>query len=240
MTRTLRTWGESESALAELLAGRIEHLDGHGNPTIAFLASGMEGLKVRITAKAPTEAEALGLLAGEEAEVRELLGPLVFGVDDDTMESVVLEMLRQRGLTLATAESLTGGMVGSRICDVPGASDVYLGGVVSYANSVKSDLLGVPDGPVVTEEAAAAMAAGARRCTGADVAVATTGVAGPDPLEGKEAGTVCMAVQVGDPGEGGVLRTLEVRMPGRRRQVREFTVISALGLLRRCLLEQES
>lgn len=236
-SRTLRTWGESESGLAELLAERIYELDRVGNPTIAFLASGMEGLKVRITAKRPTVAEAEAVLADEEERLRSLLGPLVFGVDDDTMESVVLELLRQRGLTLATAESLTGGMVGSRLCDVPGASEVYLGGVVSYAAAVKHELLGVPEGPVVTEAAARAMAAGVRSLLGADVAVAATGVAGPAEQEGRPPGTVCLGVVLGDPEAGGVVDSMEVRLPGRRTQVRQFTVITLLGLLRRHLLE---
>lgn len=235
-SRTLRTWGESESGLAELLADRIYALDAAGNPTLAFLASGMEGLKVRITAKADTARQADELLAAEEAELRRLLGPLVFGVDDDTMESVVLDLLREQGLTLAVAESLTGGMVGSRLCDVPGASDVFRGGVVSYASDVKHGVLGVPEGPVVTVEAARAMAAGVRQLLGADVGIAATGVAGPGQQEGRPAGTVCLAVCIGDPADGGDQEAVELRLPGRRRQVREFTVISLLGLLRRRLL----
>jgi len=236
-SRTLRTWGESESGLAELLAERIYELDRVGNPTIAFLASGMEGLKVRVTAKCPTVGEAEAVLAAEEERLRSLLGPLVFGVDDDTMESVVLDLLRSRGLTLATAESLTGGMVGSRLCDVPGASEVYLGGVVSYDSAVKHGVLGVPEGPVVTEAAARAMAEGVRALLGADVAVAATGVAGPAEQEGRPPGTVCLAVVLGDPAAGGVVDAMAVRLPGGRTQVRQFTVISLLGLLRRHLLE---
>lgn len=235
-SRMLRTWGESESGLAELLAERIYELDSAGNPTIAFLASGAEGLKVRITAKCDSAREAEDLLAEEEQRLRDLLGPLVFGTDDDTMESVVLDMLRNRGLTLATAESLTGGMVGSRICDIAGASDVYVGGVISYASAVKHELLTVPEGPVVSEEAARAMASGVRELLGTDAAVAATGVAGPDVSEGHPPGTVCMAVVVGDPLAGGSVESLEVRLPGRRRQVREFTVITLLGMLRRALL----
>lgn len=238
-SRVLRTWGESESGLAELLAERIYELDSAGNPTIAFLASGAEGLKVRITAKSSSAADAEALLADEEQRLRGLLGPLVFGTDDDTMESVVLDMLRTRGLTLATAESLTGGMVGSRLCDIPGASDVYVGGVISYASAVKHTLLAVPEGPVVSEDAALAMASGVRELLGTDVAVAATGVAGPEPCEGHPPGTVCMAVAVGDPSAGGSVESLEVRLPGRRRQVREFTVITLLGMLRRALLASE-
>lgn len=235
-SRTLRTWGDSESGLAERLADRIFELDATGNPTLAFLASGAEGLKVRVTAKADTAELAGQLLAEEEARLRGLLGPLVFGADDDTMESVVLDLLRERGWTLGVAESLTGGMVGSRLCDVPGASDVFRGGVVAYAPEVKFDLLGVPEGPVVSVEAARAMAAGVRRVVGSDVGIAVTGVAGPSEQDGRPPGTVCMAVCLGDPDAGGDQESVEVRLPGRRRQVREFAVISLLGLLRRRLL----
>ncbi|MFM7069870.1 MAG: nicotinamide-nucleotide amidohydrolase family protein, partial [Actinomycetes bacterium] len=237
-SRTLRTWGETESALAELLGPRIEELDEMGNPTLAFLASGMEGMKVRVTAKAPTAAEADVVLDAEEAHLRSLLGSIVFGLDDDTMESVVLDLLRARGWTLAVAESLTGGMVGARLCDVPGASDVFVGGVVSYSSEVKFDLLGVDRGPVVSAEAALQMAAGVRSLLHAEVAIALTGVAGPDPQDGREPGTVCIAVCIGDPDDGGVLDAHEVRLPGGRRQVREFAVITALDLLRRHLLGQ--
>jgi len=236
-SRTLRTWGESESGLAELLADRIDELDRTGTATLAFLASGGEGLKVRITAKGPDADAVAALLDAEEVEVRKVLGPLIFGVDDDTMESVVLDMLRERGLTLAAAESLTGGMVGSKLTSVPGASDVFVGGVVSYASKVKYDLLGVPRGPVVSEAAAVAMAAGARRVLGADVGIAATGVAGPAEQEGRPAGTVCLAVVVGDADAGGSVASSELRLPGRRNQVREFAVLSLLGLLRRQLLE---
>jgi len=238
-SRTLRTWGESESGLAETLAARIDELDAAGNPTLAFLASGMEGLKVRITAKGATAAEVDQLLAAEELVLRELLGALVFGIDDDTMESVVLAMLVERGLTLGVAESLTGGMIGSRLCAVPGASAAFRGSIVSYAADVKFNLLDVPEGPVISEAAALAMATGAREVLKADVGIAATGVAGPDPAEGHEAGTVCIAVVIGDPDDGGVTATAQLRLPGRRNQIREFTVITLLGLLRRELLARD-
>jgi nicotinamide-nucleotide amidase len=109
VSRTLRTWGLSESGLAELLAPRFDVLESTGNPTLAFLASGMEGIKVRLTAKAATEAEAFGVIESEEAEVRAILGTYVFGVDEDTMEAAVGALLEDRGLTLAIAESMTGG-----------------------------------------------------------------------------------------------------------------------------------
>lgn len=234
-SRTLRTWGETESALAEILAPRLDELDRGGAATIAFLASGVEGLKVRITAKSESIEGVTAILAAEEQILRTLLGTAVFGVDDETMESVVLEQLRSRGMTLGVAESLTGGMIGSRLCDVPGASDVFRGSVVSYASDVKHDLLGVPEGLVVTEQAAAAMAVGVRRLLGTDVAVAATGVAGPAEQEGRRPGTVCLAVVIGDPESGGLVESTTVHLPGRRRQVRELTVISLLALLRRRL-----
>ncbi|MGH9017918.1 MAG: CinA family nicotinamide mononucleotide deamidase-related protein, partial [Acidimicrobiales bacterium] len=175
-SRVVRTWGNSESGLAEALAPRIAALDANGgNPTIAFLASGMEGIKVRITAKAADAAAAAALLEAEESQVRALVGEVVFGVDDDTMESVVGEALKSRGLTLGLAESLTGGLVASRLVAVPGASAWFRGSIVSYAGEVKYAVLGLPEGPVVTAAAARAMAEGARRVLGADVGLALTG-----------------------------------------------------------------
>jgi nicotinamide-nucleotide amidase len=237
VSRTLRTWGESESGLAERLAPRVAELDRTGNATLAYLASGIEGIKVRLTAKGETRDEAEALLAAEEAEVRAELGDLVFGVDDETIEFAILAMLRERGLTLGLAESLTGGMMGSRICDVPGASDVFRGSIVAYASEVKYDVLGVPEGPVVSAEAAKAMAAGARRVLGADVAVAVTGVAGPDPQEGHDPGTLFVGLDLGPAGGEAGPEAVELSLyRGDRRQHREFSVISALSLLRARLL----
>lgn len=237
VSRTLRTWGESESGLAERLAPRVAELDRTGNATLAYLASGIEGIKVRLTAKGTTREEAEALLAAEEAEVRSELGDLVFGVDDETIEFAILAMLRERGLTLGLAESLTGGMMGSRICDVAGASDVFRGSIVSYASEVKFDVLGVPEGPVVSAEAAKAMAAGARRVLGADVGVAVTGVAGPDPQEGHDPGTLFVGLDLGPAGGDVGPEAVELSLyRGDRRQHREFSVISALSLLRTRLL----
>jgi nicotinamide-nucleotide amidase len=237
VSRTLRTWGESESGLAERLAGRVAELDRTGNPTLAYLASGIEGIKIRLTAKGPDVAAAEALLVAEEAEVRAILGDLVFGIDDETIERAVLALLRDRGLTLGLAESLTGGMMGSRVCDVPGASDVFRGSIVSYAPEVKFDVLGVPEGPVVTAEAAAAMAAGARRVLGADVGVAVTGVAGPGADDdGVAAGTVFVGIDLGPAGGDAGPEAFEVKLPGDRLQVRQFAVITAMSALRSRLL----
>lgn len=229
-SRVLRTWGESESGLNERLDHIIDQLETPDTPTLAFLASGWNGLKVRLTAKGETAADCATQLDRWEAVVREEIDELVFGTDDDTMESVVLDLCRQRGLTLAVAESVTGGLVGGRLTDIPGASEVFVGGVVSYATSVKQQLLGVSDGPVVSESAARQMAAGVRELLGADVGLALTGVAGPDEQDGQPAGTLFVGM-VGP----GFDEVREVRLPGIREQMRQFSVITALGFLRRHL-----
>jgi nicotinamide-nucleotide amidase len=231
-SRVLRTWGHTESGLAELLAGRIEELDVIGNPTLAFQASGIEGIKVRITAKAPDAAAANALLMAEEAGLRAVLGDHVFGVDDQTMESVVVDMLDRRGLSLAVAESVTGGLATCRLTAAPGGGEVVRGGLVAYASDLKFALLGVPAGPVVTGEAAAAMAAGVRKLLDADVGLATTGVAGPAEQEGQPIGTVWLGLALGERVEAQM-----VRLPGDPSRVRQYGVISALNFLRLRLLE---
>ncbi len=235
-SRTLRTWGESESGLNERLDDIIHDLDAEGNPTLAFLASGWEGLKVRLTGCAPDEGAAAAVLAPWEEKIREVLGDQVFGVDNDTMESVVLDLLRARGWTLALAESVTGGLVSGRLTGVAGASEVFRGTVVSYASEVKFDVLGVEEGPVVTEEAAIAMAEGARKVLGADVGLALTGVAGPSEQDGMRPGTLFAAVALPD-GEPDRVTSVHVRLPGDREMMRQLSVISALDLLRKRLLD---
>jgi nicotinamide-nucleotide amidase len=224
-SRSLKTWGASESGLAEMIAERV---DAQTNPTIAFLARGIEGLYVRMTAKAATPAEAEALIEAEERELRVVLGDLVFGVDDETMESVVLERLRKRGWTLGVAESLTGGLVGARLADAPGASDVFRGSVASYATDVKRSLLGVTAPGVVSGECARQMAAGAQRVLGADVGIAVTGVAGPTPQDDQPVGTVWFGLAV----PGHEPEAVSARLPGDRIRIRQFSTISLLNLLR--------
>jgi nicotinamide-nucleotide amidase len=232
LSRTLRTWGMSESQLSEVIAQRV---DRQTNPTIAFLASGVEGIKLRLTAKAPSVVEAQTLLAGEEAELRGLLGDTVFAVDDETMEDAVGRLLLAGGLTLAVAESLTGGMVGSRLVDVVGASNWFRGGVVSYASDVKFDVLGVREGPVVTADVAEQMASGVARLLSTDVGLSTTGVAGPEEQEGKPVGTVFVGLHL-----DGRTESVELRLPGERQHVRGLATISALNLLRLRLLHRSA
>lgn len=231
-SRVLRTWGESESGLNERLDPIIEELEEVGNPTLAFLASGWEGIKVRLTAKADSQLEADELLSQWETKVRALVGDVVFGVDAENMESVVLGLMQERGWTLGVAESVTGGLVGGRLTSIPGSSSVFRGGVISYASDVKFDVLGVDRGPVVSEEAAVQMAVGAQRVIGSDVAIALTGVAGPDEQDGRPAGTLCIGVALPDGATFSTTNTL----PGLRDQMRQYSVISALSFLRGILL----
>ncbi|WP_261553822.1 competence/damage-inducible protein A [Frankia tisae] len=232
--RVLRTAGMWESAVAEALAGEVDRLAPIGNPRIAFLASGGQ-TRVRITAQARDRAAAETLIAPVEAAARAALGAGVYGGDEDSLESVVLGLLRARSATLAVAESITGGLLAGRLTDVPGASVVFRGGVVSYATDVKASVLGVDEGLLAAEGAvsantAAAMAAGVRARLGADYGLATTGVAGPAELEGKPAGTV----HLGLAGPDGTT-TRSVRLPGDRARVRAFAAVTALDLLRRTL-----
>ena len=231
VSRTLRTWGESESGLAERLAARLEALDRDPTATIAFNASGIEGLKVRITAKGVDDAAAWAAVDAEDRQVRAVLGDLVFGVDDETMEHAVGALLRSRGWTLGLAESVTGGLVASRVVAVPGASEWFRGAVVSYATEVKREVLGVSDGPVVSESAAAEMATGARRVLGADVGLGVTGVAGPTTQDDQPVGTVFLASDI-----GGDVEVRRIQLPGDRDRIRQFACISLLDALRHRLL----
>jgi nicotinamide-nucleotide amidase len=230
LSRVLRTWGESESGLNERLDKVIARLDVEGDPTIAFLARGWEGLEVRLTTRQDDESAADAVLDEWESQIRELLGPLVFGVDEQSMEVVVLDLLREHGLTLSIAESLTGGLVSGRLTAIPGASDVFRGAVVSYASDVKFDLLEVSSGPVVNEPAAIEMAEGVQRLLGADVGLSLTGVAGPSQQDDVPVGTVCigLALPTGS-------HATTVRLGSQRDQIRQFAVISSLDLLRRRL-----
>ena len=237
VSRTLRTWGLAESTLAEQLAGRMAALDGAGGsgPTIAFLASGIEGIKVRLTAKAPTPEEAAALLGAEEASIRELLGPAVFGADDEGMEAAVGTLLMEAGWTLGIAESLTGGLVGSRLSQVPGSSEWFRGSIIAYASEVKRKLLGVGDGPVVSETAAEEMALGAVAALDADVGLALTGVAGPAEQDGQPVGTVWVGLAIRGKADARLLR-----LGGDRDQIRQIATISALDMLRRRLMDRAS
>jgi nicotinamide-nucleotide amidase len=151
------------------------------------------------------------------------------------METVVLDLLRKRGLTLGLAESITGGLVASRLVSTPGTSDVLKGSIVAYMTDVKRSLLGVDVEQVVSEASARELAAAARRVLGADVGLGVTGVAGPDEQEGQPPGTVFFGLAVGDE----PALAVGTQLPGQREMVRQFATISLLNLLRLKLLSME-
>ncbi len=233
-SRVIRTWGLAESSLSEALDPLVKAIDASEDPiTLAFLASGMEGIKVRLTAKGGDTAAVNSLLETYQAKVLELVGEYVFGFDDTNMESAVADALISRGLSLGVAESVTGGLVASRLVAIPGASAWFIGGVVSYASEVKYKLLGVAHGDVVTQQAVLEMAAGVRKLLGCDIGLSFSGVAGPDAAEGKSVGTVWVGIDGGE--LGSVAR--ELKLPGDRERIRQYATISGLDLLRRWLAQ---
>ncbi len=193
-TRMLRVSGIGEGVVEE----KLDPLLHNSNPTIATYAK-RDAVDVRVTAKAPTEEQAQALVAAVEAQVREILGSYVFGVDDETLQSVLGGLLREKGWTLGAMESCTGGLFASTITDIAGSSDYFRGGLVSYATVIKAEW-GVPQEILdrhgaVSLETAKAMASTARARLGADVGVGITGVAGPSEQEGKPVGTIHIAIE---------------------------------------------
>jgi nicotinamide-nucleotide amidase len=226
VSRIVRCWGRGEAAVGELLDDVYR---ASANPSIAFLASAGE-IKIRITAGADSETAALALIAPVERQVLERLGDAAFGFDGDTIEQIVLRSVGARGWNLGTAESATGGMIASRLTSVPGSSSVFRGGIVAYDVDEKRTLLGVGEDAVeagvVSEPMAIAMAEGARRALGVDVAVSVTGSAGPEPHEAAP-GTMVLAVATPEDARA---RTL--RFPGDRERVRTYASTTALHLVR--------
>ena len=184
VSHDIMTFGMGESFVDQLLH---EKMAGMRNPTLATYAKPFE-VRLRATAKAASVEEAEAMLSPVLEEVCATLGPVVYGVDVSGLPQACFRLLEERGLTLATAESCTGGRAAEKLTALPGASRVYRGGVVSYWTDIKREVLGVPaqllsqHGPV-SEPCARAMAQGVRRITGADLGVSVTGVAGPDPDE---------------------------------------------------------
>ena len=234
-SRTLRVFGMGESAVESLLRDRMNEL---ANPTLAPYAKEGE-VELRITAKAATAQEADALIVPVEQEVRALLGDLIYGADVSGLEQVVLDGARERGLFLGTAESCTGGLIAKRITDVPGSASVFKGGVVSYHCEVKAGVLGVSQALLdekgaVCAEVAKQMALGARTALGCDLAVSTTGVAGPDPDErGNPVGLVYTALAAPD---GVWVKKLNLASQAARRdRTRNLAANHALDMARRWL-----
>ncbi len=226
--RVLRFFGTPESAVAEALA----IAGGEGDGLDVTICAREFEIHVDLFAGPAAEERA----AAVAASMRESLAPYLFGEDERTIAEVVLDLCRTRGLTLATAESCTGGMVASRLTSVPGASDVFVGSVVAYANEIKETSLDVPGELIsahgaVSAEVAAAMAHGARARLGSDVAVAVTGVAGPDGGSDDKPVGLVFAHAVGPDGE----KSVRTELPGDRDMIRGRATAASLHLVRRLL-----
>lgn len=236
VSRLLRVMGMGESALEIKLA---EVLRGEGNPAATLLARNGEVL-IRLTAQAENRETALELIRPVEEKIRQQLGSQLYGTDGDRLEAVVGRMLRERGLTLAVAESCTGGLLSSSLTDVPGSSDYFLAGLTCYSNRAKMELLGVKEETLanygaVSANTALEMAKGVCTRCGADVGLATTGIAGPGGgTERKPVGLVYLAVNL-----PGFSTWRELRIPGDREIVKTRTVKAGLDLLRNALLQYQ-
>jgi nicotinamide-nucleotide amidase len=217
-SRVLRTWGMSESGLAEVLEKRFNELDKLGNPTIAFQASGIDGIKVRVVAKCDDEATAVRLLDAEEKLIRGLLGDVVFGIDEESMETVVLGLLRRKGLTFAAAETITGGILSARMSAADMAMETFRGASIAPE-------IGPAGGP--PDKRVQAAAAKVRSEFGTRVGLAAVA---PEAAEGFGPGAVFLAADI-----DGACHVEKMLQPPDRRRMREFSVISLLNLLRKHL-----
>lgn len=214
---TIRTTGIAESALAQ----RLGNIEAELAPlSLAYLPS-LPGVDLRLTAWSLPPDEADRRLSDGSRRLRELAGEFVYGKGDEDLAALVLDRARSRKLKLAVAESCTGGLVGGRITAIPGSSDVFLGGIIAYEDQVKLRDLAVPAASIAThgavsEEVARAMAAGVARQFGAELAIAVTGIAGPDGgSETKPVGLVWMATSV-----DGAVESFHYVFPGTREEVR--------------------
>ncbi len=237
VSRTLRFCGIGEAALETLLEDVI---NAQTNPTVAPYAKLAE-VHIRVTARASSKDEAAALITPVEAAIRERAGQYVYGTDEQTLEEVVGLLMRERGLTLAVAESCTGGGLGARLTNIPGSSDYFLGGVISYSNELKMTLLGVPKATLVahgavSEPTARAMAAGVTAATGADVGVSITGIAGPG---GGTAEKPVGLVYIGLAQKGQEPRAYRYTMFGNRTAIRQRAAQEALVMLHHALTGQE-
>ena len=230
----LRLTGIGESHAEELLG----HLFKNENPTAAVYAKTSE-LLIRITAAAPDEETARAMCRDYAQNFYRLAGEYIYAEGEEGLEYALVNALREKGLTLTTAESCTGGLIAKNITDLAGASQIFRGGVVSYTNDVKADVLGVPRETLdtygaVSEPVARAMAEGCRKLCGSDIAVSVTGLAGPEGDDrGNEVGTVYIALA---DSEGTICRKFSCGMGRGRGKVRSSAAQNAFDMLRRRLL----
>lgn len=230
LSRTIKTLGLTEAGVDE----KVSHLLSSTNPSLGVYAK-PDGIHLRITAKAGSTGEAGKMIARREAELRPILGDITWGYDDETLEALVGSLLTEKGLTLATMESCSGGLLASTITDVPGSSKYFRGGLVAYTNEAKivygvnADLIAKHG--AVSAEVALDMARAARERLSADIGIGITGVAGPEELEGKPVGTVHIAID-----DGKIKRHTLGRYPPLRHQVKRRATYAALFELRRMLV----
>lgn len=227
-SKVLKFIGVGESALEHQLQ---ELIDKQDNPTIAPL-SHKDGVTIRITAKAETIATANAMLEETKAAILAHVAPYYYGENDESIEEVVCHLLKKANRTLAAAESLTGGMFQQKIVSVPGASHVFKGGIVSYATEVKEQVLNVPRAIIeregtVSKACAQAMAQQVRKLMDADIGISFTGVAGPEPIEGKPVGTVV----IGLIDKNGYEQIEQFTLHGDRKQIRYRTMLKGFEML---------
>jgi nicotinamide-nucleotide amidase len=233
VSRNIRIFGMGESAVEDALSN---YMKSHVNPTIAPYAKEGE-VMLRVTARAGTKEEAFEMTVPVVEEICARLGSVVYGVDVESLEQAVSGLLRKEGLTLAAAESCTGGMFSKRITDLPGSSDIFRGTVVAYSNEVKTDILSVPGGIIrqygaVSEQTARYMAENVRKHLKADMGISITGVAGPAASEAKPAGLVCFGIS-----SAKGTKTFTYRFTGNRDRVRVSSVNRAFDIIRRHILD---
>lgn len=233
-SRTLKLVGIGEANVDEMLSPLLRST----NPTIGVYAR-LTGVELRLTAKARTTEEAERIIAPMEEKIRAIMGDCIWGVDDQVLEKVVGDLLLDRGLTIAIMESCTGGLLANLITDVPGSSRYFKGGLVAYSNEVKI-ALGVSEGLLakygaVSSETAEAMAKAARDYMKSDVGVGVTGVAGPEPVEGKPVGTIYIGLT-----DGTVTHSIHTIFPQHRVRIKRYAAVGALAQLRRLLLDSSA
>ena len=233
--KTIMTYGIAESALSEKIAGWESALPSYVR--LAYLPDPLKGVTLRLSVYGASD-DAETVFSTETEKLKKILGDAVYAENETTLQQVVGELLRKKGMTISTAESCTGGLVASLLTSVPGASDYFLGSVVSYAYSVKENVLGVSPDIIggygaVSPECAAAMADGVRRLTGSDFAVSTTGNAGPAASENKDVGLVWVGIS----SEYGT-QTMDFHFHNDRIRNRERFAASALDAVRKYILYQ--
>ena len=233
VSHSIRVFGIGESAVDDMFADEMNVMV---NPTMAPYAKECDCL-LQVTAKAGSEEEAEAMMAPVIAHVKERLGDFVYGMDVECIEEAIFPLLKEKGLTFATAESCTGGEIAKRFTDIPGASSVFLGGAVVYTNEVKARLLGldpemIEEKGAVSREVAVALAEQVRRLTGADIGIGVTGLAGPDGDGVHEVGTVFVSMAV----EGKTfVRALSLGPKRTRSYIRRMSGNHAYDMMRRWL-----